>query len=432
MKRFALALAVTLALPVASAQTPGSGRLSLFGTSQRTDLSGGDTRDFGEMTAALTLRYEVPDNRDTFEYALDVRQSAYQSTPGRPSRTRLYDAWLGGRIAGGRLALRAGHLWLYDLGALGSVGGAMAEYRSSAPSTAGRFRAGVFAGLEPKPFDAGYINQVKKGGAWLAFDAAGSRRHVLGYVQIRNARLTERSVITTMNFIPIGRKFFLYQTGEYDLAGPGGTGHGGLNYFFANARFMPVQRVELLATYHHGRSIDARTITDDILNGRPVDQKLLDGFMFESAGGRMTVEVVRGFRVYAGYSADRHNADQKATGRATAGLWASNIAHTGIDFTLSDYRTRRPTGGDDDAWFASIGRSIGPRFYISADYSTSLAVITVLDGNTTVERRPRSKRYGLNTVWNIHRAVSLLLSGEQFADEFTTDNRMTFGLVYRF
>ena len=97
---------------------------------------------------------------------------------------------------------------------------------------------------------------------------------------------------------------FIYQAAEVDLSGPGGEGSGGLTYFFVNARVAPAKRADIQFTYHRGRSIDARSITDDLLNGRPVPAKTLDGFLFESIGARLTVEVAKGVRVFAGYGQD--------------------------------------------------------------------------------------------------------------------------------
>lgn len=429
----ACATAILLTTLPALAQTrSGSSRVSFFGSSQRATYSDGTSRAFSEFTAAVTLRSELLDGRDGVEYGCDVRNTAYPSSEGRASRQRIYDAWAGTRLAGGRLSLRAGQMWLYDLGALGSVGGAMLEYRGARSSpNATRVRAGIFAGVEPKSFEAGYLTEVKKQGAWIAIDGGASRRHVLGYVRTQNTKLTERSVVSTTNFIPGGTKFFLYQAAEYDLTGPGGIGKGGLNYLFANLRYAPVRALDLMGTYHHGRSIDARTITDDILNGRPVDQKSLDGFLFESVGGRVTVEVFPNVRVNAGYSADRHNRGQPRSNRVSAGLWAANLAHTGIDFSLSD--NRNSGGGSSyDAWYASLGRTFLRKIYISADYGTSLAVITVSDGGTIIEQRPRSRRFGLNSVWNMNRTISILLNAERFLDEATTDDRAGFGLIIRF
>jgi hypothetical protein len=414
-----------------SAQPGGStGRLTLFGSGQTLKFEDGTTRDLTEFTAMMSVRTRLHEDEDGLEYSVDVRGTEYPSSDARNRRTRLYDAWVGGRMAGGRLTLRGGQMWLHDLGSLGSVGGVMTEYRTGA-TRAGRVRFGLFAGTEPKSFEAGFVPDVRKGGAWVALDGAGLRRHVLGYVNTRNSGLTERSALTTTNFIPIGKKFFLYQLAVYDFEGPGGLGDGGLNYFFTNARFTPARTVELLATVHRGRSIDARTITEDILNGRAVDQKLLDGFLFESAGGRVTVEVLRNVRVHAGYSRDRHNREDQSFGRISAGLWAANVAGSGVDLTLSDNRSERPDGSYD-SWYASIGRGLGAKVYVTIDYATSLAVVHVIDNGLTIERHPRSKRYGFHGVWNMSRAFSILATLERLQDETSTDERGTFGLIYRF
>lgn len=412
-----------------SAQT-SSGRLSIFGSTQNLKIDDGTTRDFSEVSALVVLRTRLAEDVDGFEYELDVRETQYPSAESRTNRTRLYNAWAGGRMAGGRFRLRAGQMWLHDFGGLGSIGGLMAEYRTN-PTAARHIRFGLFGGAEPKSFETGYAPHVRKGGAWIAFESGATRRHVLGYVMTRNSGLTERSVLTTSNFVPLGKKLYLYQLAEYDLEGAGGIGEKGLNYFFANARYTPVPAVELLATVHRGRSIDARTITEDILNGRAVAQKTLDGFLFQSAGARVTVEVMKNVRVHAGYAMDRHNREDESFGRISAGIWAANVARSGFDLTLSDNRSERP-GGSHDAWYASIGRGLGQNLYLTVDYSTSLAVIRVVDDGAVIERRPKSKRYGLNGVWNMSRAFSWTGTIERLEDETSVDDRLLFGVIYRF
>ncbi|MGZ5441192.1 MAG: hypothetical protein ACXW5U_09235 [Thermoanaerobaculia bacterium] len=429
-KTLAIGFVVAAWLGGSAASAQSVGRLSFFGTFQRAELDDGTTRDFTDITTSVTFRSRLAEDRDGFEYAIDVRETAYPSSEGRDSRTRLYDAWAGGRMANGRLALRGGQMWLHEFGALGSIGGVMAEYRTG-ETAAGRVRFGLFGGAEPKSFEAGYVPHVRKGGAWIALDGRGLRRHVLGYVTTRNAGLTERSVLTVTNFVPLGRKVFVYQLAEYDLQGPGGEGGGGLNYFFANARYTATPKVELMANVHRGRAIDARTITQDILDGRAVDQKSLDGFLFESVGGRVTVAVMRNVRVHAGYATDRHNREDESFGRISAGIWAANVAGSGFDVTLSDNRSDRPTGSSD-AWYASLGRGFGAKVYVTVDYATSLAIIRVVDNGAVIEHRPRSKRYGVSSLWNVTRVFSLMATLEQLRDDTSTDERGTFGIVYRF
>jgi hypothetical protein len=419
-------LALGISTAVLADSGASNGRISFFGSFQSSTYASGESRDFSEITTAIRLRSAA--GEDGLAYEIDLRSSAYPSSEGRDPRTRIYDAWAGTRTAGGRLALRAGQMWLQDLGALGSVAGAMAEYDFGRKSG---FRAGAFAGIEPEHFDVGFVKDVKKGGAWLSFDGAANRRHILGYVLVKDSSLTERSVLTTTNYLPAGKKLFLYQMAEYDLEGPGGEGSGGLHYVFANARWTPARRFDFTATYHHGRSIDARTITQDILEGRPVDQKALDGYLFESIGGRATFHAMRNLRVWAGYAQDRNNADDQSFGRVSAGIWAGNIAGSGIDVTLTDHRSDRP-GSNRDAWYASIGRGLGQRLYLSADYSTSLSVVRIVSGDTIIETRPRTKRYGVNGVWNTSRAISFILTLERLDDEQTSDDRGLIGITYRF
>lgn len=425
--------ALILTVPVNGESLPGwAGRVSLFATAERTAFGDGTSRDYSELTSTIRFGSKETES-DGLEFALDVRSSTFPSTKDADSRTTIYDAWIGRRMAGDTLLVRAGQMWLTDLGSIGSVAGAAVEYRVPGKTALGRFRTGVFGGLEPESYEVGYVPGVEKYGAWAALDGGRGRRNVLGYVLIKDYGLTERSVVTMTNFIPVGSEFSLYQAAEYDLTGPGGESTGeGLNYFFANARYLPSRRVEMMATYNHGTAIDARSITQDILNGRPIDQGALTGFLFESLGGRITYEVVPNLRVYAGYAQDRNNKDDAAAGRTTLGVWATNIARSGFDLTVSDNRIDQTSGGYD-AWYASLGRSLGSRFYLSAEYSTSLSVVRVTDsGGTVVENKPRTVRYGLNGSWNINRRYSLLFAAEELRDDSATDERVMLGLTVRF
>ncbi|TAM56193.1 MAG: hypothetical protein EPN53_02040 [Acidobacteria bacterium] len=426
------AMAVAAALLTAAsapAQTKGWGTFSLFGQSSTQRQDTGYSYSTSDLIAYLTLR--SPGNDDGgLEYGLDVRSARYSGVFDQ-NQVSIYDAYFGFRSKSG-FGFRLGQMWLNDLGALGSFGGALLEYRAKRPSALGRLRLGLFGGGEPDLFKVSYAQGVRKAGGYVALDGDLGRRHVLGFVTVRNHNLTEREVVTLLNFLPIGRTFFLYQTSEYDIKGPGGTGKTGLNYFFANVRYAPSDVVEFQGTYHHGRSIDARTITNDELNGRPVDSRLLTGLLFESAGGRVTVSLSRHLRVWGGYYRDRNNLDAAATGRVQAGFWASDILGSGFDVTVSDNRIDR-TGNRYDSWYTSVGASIGRSVYITADYTTSLSVLsfTGSDG-VIVESRPQSKRYSLSANVNLTRHLSLLLQAERLLDDTSHEDRVMAGATVRF
>ena len=199
----------------------------------------------------------------------------------------IYDAYAGVRLFDGAIGIRGGQMWLNDLGGLGAVGGAMVELRQRT-RPGGRWRATLFGGFEPRIMDVGYEDQVMKFGGLVAYDGPGMRRHVVGFVHIRDNGMTERSVFCFTNYLPLDKRLFVYQAAECDVAGPGIPSTGSLTYFFANGRYV-VNKVELQGTYHHGRSIDSRSIVRDQLDGRAVDPKALDGLQFESLTGRVTV-----------------------------------------------------------------------------------------------------------------------------------------------
>ncbi len=434
-RRRAATLALALAVGAAagagaqSQPTPGWGRFSLFVQGSRNVQDTGFSSNLSDVIGNLTIRSASNDDGGA-EYALDARGATYSGS-FQEQQTSIYDAYVGYRTSSG-FGLRVGQMWLNDLGALGSVGGVLAEYRARESSAAGRFRLGLFAGMEIDPYKATFVSGIKKSGAYAALDGDLGRKHVLGFVTIRNQGLTERQVATMLNFLPVGRQFFMYQAAEYDLKGPGGTDKKGLNYFFVNARWAPSEVVDFQGTYHHGLSIDSRTITNDELSGRPVDPRLLTGFLFESAGGRVTVSPTRRVRVWAGYYRDRNSVDSSPTGRINAGMWAGNILGSGLDLTVSDNRWDR-TGNHYDSWYVSLGASLARTVYVSADYTTSLSVLSFTNsGGVTVESRPQTKRYALSANVNLSRALALIFTAERFIVDTGHEDRAMGGFVVRF
>jgi hypothetical protein len=423
--------------PVPIARQPvGWGQVSLFGYGSR--LTGGGLAGparRSDVYATVQAR-SAPNDGGGFEYGVDMRGLTSAST-GADTLDRLYvyDAFVGARSNGGTFGLRAGQMWLNDLGGLGALGGGLLEFRPPAWGEVGRPRFGLFGGLEPKILDVGYVPDVRKYGGYLAIDGEGTRRHVIGYVLVRDGSLTERSVLTMTNFIPIGQTFFLYQAAEYDLTAPAGVGKTGFNYAFVTARYAPVRLVEFQATYHHGLSIDTRTIADDIRNGRPVDPRAVQGFLFEAAGGRVTVEPIPGLRFFGGYEVDRNNQNDRLAKRLAAGFYYYNGLNTGIDLSATIFHTDNPNGtaGSYDSYFASIGKNFGNAVYVSADYTSSLSILQLTPvGGVQIQNLPRSRRFSLTGLVHLSRHFSLLASGDYTWQGDSTEARLTLGVTYRF
>lgn len=418
--------------PTSPAPRP-SGRAAFYSNMSSVRLP--DRPTYGSAELLSTFSYHFTDRAsDGIEYGLDLRHSRFTNA-GREPRLSIYEGYAGARLMEGQLRVRAGQMWLNDLGGLGAIAGALVEARQPTNSTtvAGRWRAGFFGGLEPRLYQAGYEAGVRKLGGYFALEGSGARRHVLGYVRVKNQSLTERNALVFTNFLPIGRKVFIFQAAEYDVSSPVGRAEGGWSYFFTNARLNPNQRLEVQLTASRGRSLDVRGLSDDILAGRPVAQRTIDGLLYQSLGGRVTVEVARGARLYAGYSRDRNNRDDEASGRWLVGAFLSNVARSGLDIALSDSLFDRPMGSSYHSRYVMVGRMIGGAVYLSGDYTTSLSVVRfVRSDGLVVEMRPATSRFGGSAVITLNRALSVLTSGEYTVDGDIHDLRVVTGLNYRF
>ena len=416
----------------APASIPRWARVSFFANLASTTAADGSSSSFSELVTNVSAQ-SVQHTGNGFEYGLDARFGAYPSTEDRDPRTSIYDAYVGQRLMDGQLLLKAGQMWLNDLGGLGSVGGGLVEYRQAAGATRLRWRAGGFGGVEPEIMKLGYATGVSKFGGYFALDGNGAQRSVVGYINVRNQDLTERSVLSFTNYIPVKQSVFVYQAAEVDLTGPGGEGDGGLTYFFVNARVAPTRRADVQLTYHHGRSIDARSITEDLLNGRPVPAKTLDGFLFESIGARVTVEVAKGVRVFGGYGQDKNDRDAEPTDRLSFGVYTSNLFGTGIDVNVTDYRYQRGSESSYDSWYVSAGRSFGPRVYLSGEFTTSLSVLRYArEDGFIVENKPQTDRIGASANIYLTKALSLLVVADYTRDEGYNETRVLSGLSVRF
>jgi len=412
--------------------SPGWARVSFFtNASVMTPADGGASTTGSELITTAAIQSPASERSGT-EYAADLRVAGDPTSEGRPKSVSIYDAYVTRRIASGRVAVKAGQMWLNELGSLGSVGGVLVEGRQPGNPDGTRWRAGAFAGLEPEILQAKYASGVRKAGGYVAYDGKGAQRDVIGLVTIRNQTLTERSVLTTSHFLPIGKRVFVYQSAEFDLVGPAGLGSGGLSYFFTNARITPSDTFDIQATYHHGRSVDVRTISVDALNGRPIDQRSVEGLLFESAGGRVTATVAKGVRVFGGYSRDRTNQDSIVTDRVTAGAYISSLGATGIDLTVSDSRTLRGSLSSYDSWYVSAGHAVGNRAYVSADYTTSLSTLNVSTSSAVqILTSPRTQRLSGSANVNLNRTWSLLVTVDHTSDAAYTDNRVLAGIICR-
>ncbi|HKE85377.1 MAG TPA: hypothetical protein VKB50_16555 [Vicinamibacterales bacterium] len=407
-----------------------TGRVSVYIDTAGRDFGDGGTQRSTELSTAVTFESPRTDENG-LEYGLDLRQTRYSAAGA--DRVSIYDGFAGARFGGDRqLRMRAGHIWMQDLGTMGALAGGLFEVGQRRPATEGRYRLGVFGGLEPNVYEAGYARDVRKYGGYAAYEQGFMRRHVVGYTTVKQGDLTERSVLSFTNFVPAGQRFFAYQAAEYEVKGPAdGLVQPGLSYFLTNARLTASSRVELNVTYNRGRALDARQLTSDMINGRALTAQAVEGLKYESAGGRVTVEVVRRLHVYAGYTRDRNNREDAPSARILVGGHAGNVFGTGFDISGSDSRIDRVTGPYHSS-YVSIGHSVGRSMYASIDYSTSLSIVHFLSSDgVMIETKPSTRRFAGSTSITLNRSFSLLGTIDYTIDDTLTELRVMSGLSYR-
>ena len=265
--------ALVLAAPAhAQSSAHPTGRVSVYVNSAGRAYDDGTRQRDTDISTGATFESARTDDNGV-EFRLDLRHTRY-STSGRADRLSIYDGFAGGRFGGDtQVRVRAGHMWLQDLGTMGALAGGLIEVGQHRNIEQGRFRAGVFSGLEPKIYETGYASDVRKYGGYAAYESGYMRRHVVGYTTVKQGSATERSVLSVTNFIPAGRAFFAYQVAEYEVKGPGnGTASPGLSYFLTNVRVSAGRRLQSRpfarrAAAHRRRAQWPRT--DGISHRRP-------------------------------------------------------------------------------------------------------------------------------------------------------------------
>ncbi len=102
-------------------------RVSFFANGSQTSTNDGLGTDFTELSTSFT--YQLPDTDDDgLDYGADIRYATY-APRSLPNRASIYEGFVGARLDGGAVRFRLGHMWLNDLGSLGSVAGGMFELR---------------------------------------------------------------------------------------------------------------------------------------------------------------------------------------------------------------------------------------------------------------------------------------------------------------
>ena len=231
---------------------------------------------------------------------------------------------------------------------------------------------------------------------------------------MRNAGVTERSALTTTNYVPFGRRFTLFQAAEFDISRPGGQADRGLTYLFASARAVLSERFNLQGSYQRGRSIDARGIAEAVNTGRAVTQQTLTGLLYESAGGRATVNLpkrsVGAGTIFGGYYHDRLDETSGVSHRTVVGGQVIDLAESGLDVMVTDSRVNR-TSGTYHSRYVSVGAQVTDRIYVMGDYSSSLAIIRFGRGSgLLIETRPRTVRWSGSVTGSLTRVMGLLLA----------------------
>ncbi len=141
-----------------------------------------------------------------------------------------------------------------------------------------------------------------------------------------------------------------------------------------------------------------RLIADNLREGRPVSEAQLEGFLFESIGGRLTLRPWRNFQLYVGYAQDRTRQEEEKRDRFSFGIYSPNILRSGFDVTVSDTRFKTAAGSTSNAWYFSLGRDLGRTLYLEAYYRSSVAFLRLSSLGVVVDRRPYSHLYGLSSV----------------------------------
>jgi hypothetical protein len=170
--------------PAAAAQSTShavAARVSVHvDSATRTTTEGARSND-ASLATAITFESVDADSERGVDFRLDMRHlRAMQGL--RPDRTSFYDAYAGAHFGGRtQVRLRAGHMWLHDLGTIGALAGGLFEVGQPRSKEGARFRAGVFTGREPQMYEIGYVPDVRKSGAYAAIESGALRRHVVGY-----------------------------------------------------------------------------------------------------------------------------------------------------------------------------------------------------------------------------------------------------------
>jgi len=163
-------------------------------------------------------------------------------------------------------------------------------------------------------------------------------------------------------------------------------------------RFVPVRRVELQGSYHHGLSSTPARLTDNQPERAPDRPAPARWFLFESLVGRVSVDVFSTLRVYAGYGREKGTTRTRRRTGSRSGLRVDVLAPDSI--CGRDNRISHLTGAAGITTPVRLPRSsIGRSVYLTVEYDTSVSIVRFTDsGGVIVESQPKTRRYALTSV----------------------------------
>jgi hypothetical protein len=285
--------------------------------------------------------------------ALDTRDRIRFGEGANHHQLLLYNARLSYEKQQSRLFFSLGQMNLYDTAGIGQLFGTVLGYKLKPD-----LLLGGYAGLESSVYIDRLNNDYQKFGVFARYLGSLGKRFSLSYNHVRYSGTTERQYVYASAFYPVKKSLVLYGNFEYELSSNINNADR-LSRIFLNARWDPIQLLDITANYSSGRGLDYhRQLIESSQNPALNDRKLERFYYSRYYGIRFSLKPSQGSRIYIGRQESEQRDDNVRNHTWRFGGSILNILKSGIT-AYGSYSINRGQISESDAYYISLTKDFG-------------------------------------------------------------------------
>ncbi len=342
---------------------------------------------------------------------IDTRNRTRLSEEGS-NHLILYDARLSFEREDSPWFLSLGQMNMHDTAGIGQLLGGVAGFKPKSG-----LLLGGYAGLESSVYISRVASDYGKFGVFARYLGSLGKRFSLSYNLVRYAGATERKYVYFGSLYPVNKFFVIYGNMEYELASNVQTSDR-LSRIFLNARFDPVELIDVTAHYSSGRGLDFHRFIIEASKNPTLNDGSLEHYYYTLQYGiRFSIKPTQSLRLFVARQESEQKDDNIRNHTWRFGFSAMNIFRTGFT-AYGNYAVNRGEISESDSYYLSLAKDFG-RISAGLSFSNTFNGIRFVPGAETPQiiHMDDYKTIAADVFVPVSRAIAVSLQYEYFIQE---------------